>query len=179
MSSFRCGPPDAQVLAAFARESFLDTYHTTHPPNDLVQYCATEFSDNSVAAALRDGDVWVCAARCHRALIGYVWLESGAPPDIGVSADKLLHMRRLFVSPAWHGRGVAGLLMARCLEEAAHRSARGLWLAVWQNAKRPIAFYEKAGFRIAGTSTFAMSGHIDRDFIMVNTSLPAACQRQA
>jgi ribosomal protein S18 acetylase RimI-like enzyme len=59
--------------------------------------------------------------------------------------------------------------MAECVREATHRGADALWLAVWQQATRPIAFYRKAGFEVMGTATFAMCSHFDADFIMVRT----------
>ena len=166
-----CGPRDAEQLTQFARSTFLATYSPTHPATALHDYCAREFQLQTVARSLGDPGVWVGIARSQDGTpVGYIWLDREQPPLPTVETG-LLHLRRLFVVPEWHGKGVAAALMDRCKREAARRHASGLWLAVWQEARRPIAFYEKCGFGIAGTSIFQMQGHHDRDYIMVNTAL--------
>jgi GNAT superfamily N-acetyltransferase len=166
--SIRVGHPgDAGELARYAREQFIGTYSPTHPAGDIDRYCAEEFTDAAVASALLNKDVWAALAAAEDGVtVGYIWLDAGAPPE-ALRLPAPLHMRRLFVSPEWHGRAVAQALMMRCCDEAAARNASHLWLAVWQEAARPIRFYEKCGFRVAATSTFAMAGHVDQDFIMV------------
>jgi ribosomal protein S18 acetylase RimI-like enzyme len=61
--------------------------------------------------------------------------------------------------------------MAVCIAEAERRNADTLWLAVWQEAARPIEFYSKAGFRVVGTTTFEFGDHVDADFIMARPVL--------
>ena len=166
-----CGPRDAEELTQFARSTFLETYSPTHPASALHDYCDKEFQLQSVAGSLSDPRVWVSIARSPGGTpVGYIWLDSEPPPLTTVGTG-LLHLRRLFVLPEWHGGGIAAALMDCCKREAARRQASGLWLAVWQEARRPIAFYEKCGFRVGGTGIFQMQGHHDCDYIMVNTAL--------
>jgi GNAT superfamily N-acetyltransferase len=56
---------------------------------------------------------------------------------------------QVFVLPAWHGRGVAPLLLAaaeRKLEEAGHAS---IWLQCQVGNARARRFYEKHGWHVA------------------------------
>ena len=167
-----CQPSDAPALAAFARRLFRLTYGATHPRASLSRYLRRELSARRVAAELSDPGtrVWLAAEAGRPA--GYLWLREAAPP-VPLPAKRPLHMRRLFVDPAWHGRGLAQALMDRCVAEAARRGADGLWLAVWQEAARPLAFYRKAGFAVAATWTFPMADHLDQDYLMLRPVAPS------
>jgi tRNA (guanine37-N1)-methyltransferase len=59
--------------------------------------------------------------------------------------------------------------MAACAAEARRRGADALWLAVWQQAARPLAFYRRQGFAIVGTTTFAFGDRVDADYVMARS----------
>jgi len=67
---------------------------------------------------------------------------------------------QVFVLPAWHGRGVAPLLLAA--GEAALRVAdhRRIWLQCRIGNERARAFYEKYGWVVAGEVDTTL-GHVD------------------
>ena len=71
---------------------------------------------------------------------------------------------RFYVDRPWHGRGVAGELMAAAAETARAGGGRTLWLTAWERNPRAQAFYAKAGFRDVGTDTFVLghSPQVDR-----------------
>ena len=164
----QCGRADAEAIAVLATRLFRQAYGATHPESELSSYLAREFAPMRVAAELANGGtcVWVAEAGPNET-IGYVWLQDDmTPPTATLPGSRPLHLRRIFVDAAWHGQGVAQALMAVCIAEAERRNADALWLAVWQEAARPIAFYRKAGFSVAGTTTFEFGSHVDADFIM-------------
>lgn len=41
-----------------------------------------------------------------------------------------------------------------------------LWLGVWQQAARPLAFYRRAGFAVVGATTFHVGDRVDVDHVM-------------
>jgi ribosomal protein S18 acetylase RimI-like enzyme len=163
-----CQVADAPRLAALARRLFRDTYAPTHPAPQLSGYIARQLSTAAVARELAQTDtaVWIATAGVAPP-IGYLWLRAAPPPaGSAVPGERPWHLRRVFVVPEWQGRGVAHQLVATPVAEAARRGGDALWLAVWQQAARPIAFYRKAGFAVVGTSTFPMGRHRDEDFVM-------------
>jgi ribosomal protein S18 acetylase RimI-like enzyme len=88
--------------------------------------------------------------------------------------DAPVELVRFYVVRDWHGRGVAQRLMDACVAEARRRGGRTLWLAVWQENPRAIAFYRKAGFRLAGTTTFRLGSQVQDDDVMAMTIEPAS-----
>jgi GNAT superfamily N-acetyltransferase len=162
-----CGPDEAGRLAATAAHLFTQAYGPTHPEPELSAYLARAFAPARWAAELADPRRYALVAESGGRWIGYAYLcESVEEWPGGVPGQRPVEIVRFYVEAGWHGRGVAGALMAACEDEARRRGADALWLAVWQEAPRPIAFYRRAGFEIVGTATFTFGDRLDDDFVM-------------
>ena len=162
-----CGPDEADRLAATAARLFTQAYGPTHPEPELGAYLAREFAPARLAAELADPGRRALVAESAGSWIGYAYLrESAEVWPSGVPGERPVEIVRFYVDARWHGRGVAAALMTACESEARRRGADALWLAVWQEAARPIAFYRRAGFEVVGTATFAFGDRLDDDFVM-------------
>jgi GNAT superfamily N-acetyltransferase len=73
----------------------------------------------------------------------------GAPVGFHVLKDDELY--QLFVSPEAHGLGVAAALIADAEARLAKRGVETAWLACAVGNYRAARFYEKSGWRLAGT----------------------------
>jgi len=167
----RCAPVDAADLATLGERLFRQAYGTAHPEPDVHAHVTRTFDRARLAAELATPQVIVYIAEdSNRDPVGYAYLrESGAAVPAGVPGTKRFEIVRFYVDTAWHGRGVAGAMMAACAREAHGRGGDTLWLDVWQEAARPIAFYRRQGFHVVGTVPFAIGGRIDTDCIMVRS----------
>jgi len=86
----------------------------------------------------------------------------GALPEPG--AWKL---HKLYLLPAFHGRGLGSRLLAFCETEARRRGAQKLVLAVNKRNAKAITAYERNGFRVAAAVvTDCGGGFVMDDFIM-------------
>ena len=56
--------------------------------------------------------------------------------------------------------------MTACLEEAGKRGCDVIWLDVWEENPRAIAFYRKWGFEKAGEQGFQLGDDLQTDWIM-------------
>jgi diamine N-acetyltransferase len=61
------------------------------------------------------------------------------------------------------------VLMSACIAETRSRGADALWLLVYQNNARAIAFYEKSGFQRAGSQPFKLGRRVDDDWVMIRS----------
>ena len=158
---------DAARLADVARRLFHDTFAADNRPEDMAAYEAATYSPALQRAEIADPAGLVLVAELGDAWAGYAHLGGGEPPP-GV-AGPALELRRFYVDPAWHGRGVAQALMAAVRAAARERGARSLWLGVWERNPRAIAFYAKCGFADVGSQPFTLGADVQTDRVMTVT----------
>lgn len=156
-------PDDARALAAFAAQSFIDTFAHLYPPEDLEAYLAKSYAMGVIAAELADPDVRYALALQGDAIVGYsMWGPVELKAEHSVNAWELY---RLYVDGKVKGAGVARKLMDDVI--AAVRVAGGdeIWLSVWENNERAQAFYRRYGFEHIGEHEFMVGATADRDLI--------------
>jgi ribosomal protein S18 acetylase RimI-like enzyme len=56
--------------------------------------------------------------------------------------------------------------MDQCIEQARAWGADVLWLAVWRENPRAIAFYTRRGFTPVGETTFVLGSDLQHDVVM-------------
>ena len=158
---------DAARYSAFAERLFRETYQDGYDPQDIDDYVAHSFSEAQQTAEINEPGGRVLAIEdTQHGLLGYAHLrQTPVPPALHGRFG--LEISRFYVDQRWHGHGIARVLMSACIAEARSRGADALWLLVYQNNPRAIAFYEKSGFRRSGTQPFKLGRRVDQDWVMV------------
>lgn len=172
--------PDAAQLAALAAGTFRDTYSRTTAAADLEKHIDTFFTPTAMAAEISDPAVRTLLAGSGGVLVGYAQIRRGSrppcppealPSEPGSSSSGPLEITRFYVDRAWHGRGVAQPLMQACLAFAVS-AGWPIWLGVYEQNARAIAFYTKSGFRIVGRKQFVLGDDPQDDFVMAWSGPP-------
>ncbi len=158
-------PGDAAPLAALAARTFAATFAELTPPADLAAFLAETYGVRQQGAEIADPDVITVLAVSGEAIAGFVQIRRGSPPPC-VPADGAIELGRFYVDDTHHGRGVAARLMEEALRRAGESGAAVLWLGVFEHNARARRFYEKWGFRPAGSHVFMVGADAQRDLIM-------------
>jgi len=157
----RATPDDASALSIFAARCFQETFGPDNKPSDMEAYLSEAFSPAAQAAEIADNTATVILALDHGAsdgqLAGYAHL---------VADETSIQLKRLYVDAPWKGCGLAVRFMDRIFEECRQRGAGRIWLTVWMQNPRAIAFYEKTGFRVSGSETFMLGEDAQTDHVM-------------
>jgi len=161
-------PDDAPRLARVAARLFAETFGADNTPEDMAAYLASAYGPERQRAELEDRDarVWLAEADGAPEPVGFAHLHRAAVPA-SLAAEPAAEVVRLYVDRPWHGRGVAARLMDACVEQARAWRCATLWLGVWERNPRAIAFYERQGFRRAGTKTFTLGRDVQTDLVML------------
>jgi GNAT superfamily N-acetyltransferase len=167
----RAHATDAERLSHFAAASFRDAFGAQNTAEDMAMHLASTFSASIQATEIAETDtdillVEAADAKGDAELLGYAHLSLGSPPD-PVDAPAPIELRRFYVARTLHGSGVAARLMEAVIATSVTRGARTLWLGVWEENPRAIAFYGKHGFTDAGRQSFQLGGDLQSDRIMV------------
>jgi diamine N-acetyltransferase len=154
---------DAETLAGFALRTFNETYAANSNSSDLEAYVRAAFNPAVQAEEIVDraGSVTLAVHRsaAGEGLAGYTHLVEDQ------EAGSIL-LKRIYVDKAWKGSGLGRLLLDEATRESNRRGRHRLWLTVWERNTRAIAFYAKAGFRVAGETRFQLGDDTQTDLVM-------------
>jgi ribosomal protein S18 acetylase RimI-like enzyme len=162
----RAEPADALLLAELGARLFEQAFGDANEPSDMTAYLSNAFSITAQSAELADEHcvIWI-AEDANETAIGYALLNHGGSAN-GVVGEATAEVQRIYVDRASHGRGAGDALMQMCVEQARAWECDVLWLGVWEENPRAIAFYKKNGFLAVGTQTFVLGHDIQRDIVM-------------
>lgn len=131
----------------------------------MAAYLAEAFAPGKQEAELANARRTCLLAEQDGRLVGYAVIMDGAAHD-SVVADHPIEVERFYVDHAWHGRGIAGALMAAIIRVATACGGDALWLGVWERNARAIRFYRKWGFERVGAQTFQLGADCQQDDVM-------------
>jgi ribosomal protein S18 acetylase RimI-like enzyme len=165
-------PADASLLADLGARTFRDTFAADNRPEDMDAFLASHYSPDHQARELRDPQHLFLIAQDAETAAGFALLGAG-PGAPEVAGHRPVRLERLYVDRPYLGAGVGKVLMRRCLDEARARGHDVLWLGVWENNHRALAFYARWGFREVGEETFVLGSDVQRDVLLVLPLEPA------
>lgn len=163
---------EAAELAGLMERTFRDAFGTQNRPEDLAAHVARSYGLEHQRRELTDPTVLTLVAEIDAALCGYAQLRDSPAPPAAVPGPAPLQLWRFYLDQAWIGRGVAQPLMEAVKQAARVRGAGTLWLGVWEENPRGIAFYRKAGFAVVGRFLFHVGDDAQHDLIMVHRLVP-------
>jgi GNAT superfamily N-acetyltransferase len=156
---------DARLLAALGARLFEDAFGAMNDPDDVRLFLARTYSPELQLAELGEANRATWFAEMNHEPVGYTIARRGSESP-HVVARHPAEVLRIYADRAWHGRGVGGALMNACVEQARAWGCDVLWLGVWEQNARGIAFYEKWGFRRVGEQRFLVGTDSQRDHVM-------------
>lgn len=160
-----CLPAEWQALQTFGREVFFHTFRAFNTPENMTAYLETAFSDQQVQAELNNPDSAFWLALDGERIVGYLKTNTG-PAQHDLQDAGGIEIERIYVDPAFMGRGLAALLLDKAKALARAQQAPFIWLGVWEHNPRAIRFYEKSGFRVFGQHTFMLGDDAQTDLLM-------------
>ncbi|GHA20260.1 N-acetyltransferase [Arenicella chitinivorans] len=161
-------PNDAYALAELAEATFRAAFAAQNTEEDMASHCAANYSEALQGAEIARDDYRTFVMENQGRLIAYAQLRTGAAP-VCVSRDFPIEIQRFYVDAIWHGKGIAPRLMQACLDTAQAQGTKTVWLGVWENNPKAIAFYSKFGFAEVGAHTFVVGSDPQTDLIMQRT----------
>lgn len=161
----RASEQDAQALAAFAELTFRDTYTRFNTPENMQAHCERSFGEAIQRAEIGDAgrESWLAEIDGQLVSFAQLTLESPCPSLENIRAIEIL---RFYVDASQHGKGLAQDMMKQLVDRSTALGADVVWLSVWNENPRAIAFYKKCGFEHIADKTFTLGAEVQQDFVM-------------
>jgi GNAT superfamily N-acetyltransferase len=137
---------DARSLAELGNITYTQTFAHAYQPEKLDTFLRENFAVETIRKDLDNEQVVFFLAEANGAPVGYAKLVQHSVPADCALPDPI-ELERIYLLRNWHGSGLAGRFLDRCLTEARQRAFKTLWLAVWEHNERAKAFYAREGFK--------------------------------
>ena len=157
---------DTRILTTLARETFVSAFAADNDPRDLDSYVRDAFSAIRMRREIADAaNHFFLAFDAANVAVGYAKLRAGEAESC-VQGPNPIELERIYVMPTALGAGVGALLMKASLELAEELGHETIWLGVWEENRRALAFYRKWSFREVGTHTFQLGSDPQIDLVL-------------
>jgi len=153
------------MLTEFAWRVFYDAFAPMNSPGNMEAYMSQNFTTQNFSAQMADPRVLFLVAEIGAAPAAFAKLYNGDAPDC-VGGPAPVEIERFYVDRQFHGKGVAQTLMQACFDCARQSGHGTIYLGVWENNHRAIAFYRKCGFEVVGSHIFQMGDEAQNDLLM-------------
>ena len=156
---------DAQMLLDFAKRAFIDSYSHLNTPENMEIYLDENFTIEKIKTELSDSANIFSGIFSGPNLVAYSKLR---PNNYNSSnaTNQVIELERIYVAKEYHGLKMGKLLMNHCKEYAKSKNFSELWLGVWDQNEKAIAFYKKMGFEIFSSHVFVLGTEKQNDYLM-------------
>jgi ribosomal protein S18 acetylase RimI-like enzyme len=161
----RAAESDALELSVLAERSFRDAFAESNTAANMQLHCAATYGQALQLAEIRDSSRETWVADSDNGLIAYAQLRLDALSPV-ILGERPVEIQRFYVDASHHGAGLAHELMKQVLARAEAAGSAALWLGVWEQNSRALAFYRKWGFYVVGRQIFELGDDPQRDLVM-------------
>ena len=138
----------ATLLQQLWATTFAAAYDDVHSPENIANYCETNFTLQAAKNALSDPQMICKLAGSETAPLGfYVVRQADCPANAPSPAFEL---KQIYLMADAYGTGIGKALFEDAVAEVRRRGAKCMWLSVSDKNLRAQRFYQKLRFVPAG-----------------------------
>lgn len=156
---------DIEQLKQIGQQTFLETFSSTNTQEDMQKYLKESFTNEKLINELSNMHSIFYFALGENKVIGYLKINVD-DAQTELQDPSTLEIERIYVLKEFHGNKVGQLLYNKALEIAKLQSKTYIWLGVWEQNYRAIAFYEKQGFIPFDKHIFTLGSDQQTDIMM-------------
>ncbi|OUL61480.1 GNAT family N-acetyltransferase [Flavobacterium sp. AJR] len=156
---------DIEKLQNIGRQTFLETFSLPNTEENMNNYLSSSFAFDKLKKEIENPDSKFFFAVLNNEVIGYLKVNSGkAQTELG--DNNALEIERIYVSKEFLGKKVGQLLYDKALQIAKEKNVGYVWLGVWEENHRALAFYKKNGFVEFDKHIFKLGNDEQTDIMM-------------
>ncbi|RNL84501.1 GNAT family N-acetyltransferase [Sinomicrobium pectinilyticum] len=165
LSFKKCTTAHLDVLLKLSKITFTETYAAQNDPEDFKSYMEKAFARELVQKELQNGLSFFYLAYDDGEPVGYFKLNpAGAQTDINEPGT--MELERIYLLRSAQGKKLGNDLIRKAIEISREQNAAYMWLGVWDQNTRAIAFYERNGFVKFGEHPFVIGEAKQTDWLM-------------
>ena len=147
---------DANVLSKLSVAAFLPAHGHSATKEVVDSYIKANFSQENFTKELSNLNFQYHLIYYKNELAGFSKVIFNAE-NKSISETNVTKMERLYLLEKFYNLGLGKELMAFNLNLAKQNKQAGVWVFVWTENRKAIAFYKKRGFKKVGEHDFILS----------------------
>jgi ribosomal protein S18 acetylase RimI-like enzyme len=155
---------DAALLRNMGVQTFNETFAPHNTAENMKMYLEKNFTLEQVNNELSDPNSAFFIAQHLTTTIGYIKLRTGNEPQS--LQNKAIEIERLYSIKPYIGKTVGKKLIETAFEVAMQKGFKTIWLGVWENNIKALAFYEKFGFKKFSSHIFMLGTDKQTDYLV-------------
>lgn len=157
---------DAATIAEIGKISFLESHGLSATSLDIEDYVSRKYTVDAVKEELSDPENIYHLLYVSDRPAGYSKMILNTANE-NVPFQNVATLDRLYLLKEFYDLKLGRQLFEHNIQIAENAEQKGIWLYVWTENKRAIRFYERAGFKIVGSTYFKISAtHSNPNHIM-------------
>ena len=157
---------DTRVILKTAVQSFLESHGHSASAKDINAYIDLKFTEEALAQELSDPDNIFHLLYFNEQPTGYSKIIFNTPHE-AIEDKNVTKLERLYLLEAFYGKGLGTVLFDFIIDLSKEEKQAGIWLQVWTENKRAVAFYKKSGFVVKAETFFKISEtHSNPNYLM-------------
>jgi ribosomal protein S18 acetylase RimI-like enzyme len=156
---------DLADLQQISKTTFVQTFAEHNSEADMAAYLETSYSLEKLTNELNSPFSEFYFACIHEQIVGYLKINIGLAQTEHKDLSAF-EIERIYVEQAYLGKKVGQLLFNKAIDLAHSKKAAYVWLGVWEENHRALAFYKKNGFVPFDKHIFKLGSDEQTDIMM-------------
>lgn len=156
---------DVEKLQAISRVTFLQTFAAHNNEADMDTYLNSSFSIDKLRNQINNTKSEFYFAQDGEMIVGYLKINTG-DAQTEQKCINAFEIERIYVDSAYLGKKIGQLLFNKAIDLATEKKAAYVWLGVWEENHRALAFYKKNGFVPFDKHIFKLGNDEQTDIMM-------------
>jgi len=156
---------DVEKLQAISRATFLQTFAAHNNEADMEAYLNSSFAIDKLREELNNTQSKFYFAQDGEMIVGYLKINTGEAQTEQKEINAF-EIERIYVDSAYLGKKIGQLLFNKAIDLATEKKAVYVWLGVWEENHRALAFYKKNGFIPFDKHIFKLGNDEQTDIMM-------------
>ena len=158
---------DLTKLQTISRSTFAQTFNEHNNPEDMQAYFDNSFSVEKLSSELnnQNSTFYFAVDNSINSVVGYLKVNTGDAQSEKKDLDAF-EIERIYVDKTYFGKKVGQLLFDKAIEIAKSKKVSYVWLGVWEENHRALAFYTKNGFKAFDKHLFKLGNDEQSDILM-------------
>jgi len=155
-SIYKATEDDVSLLAEIGKVTFIESHGSSAAPEEIDKYVNEKYNPDVLGKELIDSKNIYHLIYHDKKAAGYSKIIFDSQHK-DIPQKNVTKLERIYLLKEFYDLKLGAELFTFNLALSKNNNQAGMWLIVWEENHRAIAFYKKAGFTIIGKGDFCLT----------------------